>query len=380
MMKTNRLVIILAGLILVWSCKDGFIDDITAVAPGEDVTAPTITIDYPFEGAVIQVLEPIAPVEIKLKAADDIELQSVEVELDGDNIASFNSFKDYRQAIQTFTYATLENGNHTLTVIAEDKTGKTTSKSVNFIKKEPYEAKYEGELIYLPFDGDYLELLSLGSVTPAGNPTFVDGKKGKSIKLDAANSAYLTYPSTVFAGVSSFSMAFWVKPTFVPNDANDGIRGILGLVNFSNTTGFWGNIDYFVENGSNPANSKLVVHVTNDDSESWFNDGTLATVSGFFGNWSHHVITFDGDTRQFKYYINGSLYYSKAAGWTDALTFKNPGPLVFGAVHFMTNPSSTSGSGSQGWASYLTGEFDEIRIFDRAISAGVVEEIYDDEN
>lgn len=56
------------------------------------------------------------------------------------------------------------------------------------------------------------------------------------------------------------------------------------------------------------------------------------------------------------------------------------GPLVFGAVHFMTNPSSTSGTGSQPWASYLTGEFDEVRIFDRAISAEVVEEIYDEEN
>lgn len=164
------------------ACNQG-IDPISPEEPGPDLTAPSIEIEYPFEGAVIQVIEEVAPIEIKVKAIDDIELASVELRLDNISIATFNSFKDYRIAIENFTYETLGNGNHVLSVIALDKAGKSTTKNVNFIKKEPYEAKYEGEVIYLPFDGDYLELLSLTPAVPAGSPTFVDGKKGKSIKL-----------------------------------------------------------------------------------------------------------------------------------------------------------------------------------------------------
>jgi hypothetical protein len=72
------------------------------------------------------------------------------------------------------------------------------------------------------------------------------------------------------------------------------------------------------------------------------------------------------------------LIWSRDAAWADALTFKNSGPIIMGAVHFMTDPSSTSATGSQGWASYVTGEFDEVRIFDRAISDVEVAQIYDD--
>ena len=81
---------------------------------------------------------------------------------------------------------------------------------------------------------------------------------------------------------------------------------------------------------------------------------------------------------QFKYYINGTLKLTKAAGWTDALSFQKPGPLVFGTVQFQTNPSLTTNTGAQDWASYLTGELDEVRLFNRALSAADVQKIYDD--
>ena len=227
-----------------------------------------------------------------------------------------------------------------------------------------------------PFDGDYLELLTIEPGTTGGTPAFVDGIQGKAVSFDASNKGYVLFPSDVLSGVESFSMSFWVKPDFVDANTDGGIDGILGLVNFSNTTGFWGNIDFFVENGSNPAAAKMVIHVTNDDSETWINE--VNNVSGFFGAWTHHVVTYDGTAHQFKYYINGALKLTKAAGWSDALAFKNAGPLVFGTVQFQTNPSLTTNTGAQDWASYLTGELDEVRLFNRALSAADVQQIYDD--
>jgi hypothetical protein len=362
-------------VILAFACNEG-IDDISYVAPGPDETAPGVTITYPFEGARIQVKEDVAPVDIQFQATDDIEIGSIALTLDGTELTEFSDFKDYRRAVQSYRYNTLENGLHTLTVTATDLSGKSTSKSVNFEKVEPYQPKYEGEIFYTPFDGDYLELLTIKAGTTGGSPTFVDGVQGKAVSFDAANKGYVLFPSDALAGVESFSMSFFVKPDFIDANTDNGIDGILGLVNFSNTTTFWGNIDFFVENGSNPAAAKMVIHVTNDDSETWINE--VNNVAGFFGTWTHHVVTYDGAARQFKYYINGVLKLTKPAGWTDPLTFKNAGQLVFGTVQFQTNPSLTSNTGAQDWASYLTGELDEVRLFNRALSADEVQQIYDD--
>lgn len=375
-MKILKHISVIALIIFsAFACNEG-IDPISHVDPGPDQSAPAVTISYPFEGALIRVKADVTPVDIKFEATDDIEIKSIALTLDGTKIGEVSEFKDYRRVLETFSYGTLANGKHTLVVTATDMSDKATSSSVNFEKVTPYEPKYEGEIIYLPFDGDYLELLSITEGTQSGNPTFVDGVQGKAVSLDAANKAYVLFPGTALSGIESFSASFWVKPDFVDANTDGGIDGILGLVNFSNTAGFWGNLDFFVENGTTPAAAKMVIHVTNDDSETWITDAN--NVANFFGAWSHHVVTYDGTAHEFKYYINGVLKLTKAAGWSDALAFKNSGPLVLGTVQFQTNPSLTTGSGSQPWASYLTGELDEVRIFSKALSAADVQQIYDD--
>ncbi len=374
-MKILKFISIGALAIFGSACNEG-IDPISQVAPGPDETAPTVAIAYPFEGAKIMVKDDIAPVDIQFEATDDIEIGSIALTLDGTKITEFTDFKDYRRALGNYRYSTLANGTHILTVTATDLSGKATSSSVNFEKVAPYQPKYDGEIFYAPFDGDYLELLTIESGTTGGSPTFVDGVLGKAVSLDAANKGYILFPSDALSAVESFSMSFWVKPDFVDGNTDGGIDGILGLVNLSNTDGFWGNIDFFVENGSNPSAAKMVIHVTNDDSETWITE--VNNVAGFFGAWTHHVVTYDGAAHQFKYYINGTLKLTKAAGWTDALSFQKPGPLVLGTVQFQTNPSLTTNTGAQDWASYLTGELDEVRLFNRALSAADVQKIYDD--
>jgi hypothetical protein len=217
---------------------------------------------------------------------------------------------------------------------------------------------------YWSFDGTLNEAKSGNSSENAG-ATFVNGFKGQAINFNVANKSYLTFsPSSSLTGVGSFTISFWVNPTFIDANGDNGIDGILGLVNLSNPTGFWGNIDWFVENGSNPSAAKIVAHITNSTGETWMD---VSNFVGLFGNWTNHTLTYEAASSTFTYYINGSIAKTATAGWEGPITFANSGKFVFGTVHFQTTPTLAS-HGAEPWASYLTGSMDEIRIYNKALS------------
>lgn len=375
-MKIFKYLLAVAAFATVIAACDEGIDPITAVPPGDDTASPTVNITYPAEGTLIRVKEEVTPIDIRFEVVDDIEIQTVSVQLDGTSIAEYSEFKDYRRALQSYRYESLTNGPHTLTITATDLSGKSTSQEVTFEKVEPYQPLYDGEVFYMPLDDEVLELISITQATVVGSPSFVPGKVGKAVRFDAANKAYMLFPSDAVSAVSSFSVSFWTHPEFVDSNSDGGIDGILGLANFSNVSGFWGNLDWFVENGSNPSAALIKAHVTNGNGgETWIE---VPGVTNFFGEWTHHVLTYDATAEEFVYYIDAVPVATVAAGWDGPLAFADGGPMVFGTVHFMTNPSLTTGSGAQDWASYLTGSLDEIRMFNKGLSQAEVEQIYND--
>lgn len=378
----KRHLLFVGMLLAMFSCKDQFIDDVKHAPQGDDTAPPAVTINYPFEGALIRVVEDVAPININVSTSDDVEIESVKITLDGNELTEITDFIDYRKSNNVYTYSTLDNGDHTVTVTATDLSGKTTTKTVNFKKAEPYTPKYPGEIIYLPFDGDYLDLITLHAATPSGTQTFVNGPDGgKAVSMSASSMGYILFPGDTLAEQDEFSISFFVNAHFVDSNTDGGIDGILGLVNLSNTTGFWGNIDMFIENGSNATTgAELKTHiVSNSSSETWITGAGFQNLMTFFNQWSHHVMTYSATTHEFKYYINGTLVKTAAAAWgTSALTFTGSGNIVLGAVHFQTNPSQTTGTTSQPWASYLTGEMDDVRVFNRPLSQADVTLIYND--
>lgn len=369
------LIVVAAVAAVIAACNEG-IDPISAVPPGDDTASPTVNITYPGEGTLIRVKEEVTPIDIRFEVVDDIEIQSISVQLDGTSIAEYSEFKDYRRALESYMYESLTNGPHTLTITATDLSGKSTSEEVSFEKVEPYQPAYDGEIFYMPFDDEVLELISITTGTVAGSTSYVPGKVGKAVRLDAANKSYILFPSDAVSAVNGFSVSFWTHPEFIDSNSDGGIDGILGLVNFSNVSGFWGNLDWFVENGSNPSAALIKAHVTNGNGgETWIE---VPGVTNFFGEWTHHVLTYDATAEEFVYYIDAVPVATLAAGWDGPLAFGNGGPMVFGTVHFMTNPSLTTGSGAQDWASYLTGGLDEVRIFNKGLAQEEVEAIYND--
>ena len=103
--------IFLNVLILVFfnACEDG-IDSISRVDPGPDESDPVVIIKYPSEGVQIKVPEPVTSINIKFEVTDDIEIESISVSMDGNEIANFNDFKDYRHAIKEYLYDNVVNG------------------------------------------------------------------------------------------------------------------------------------------------------------------------------------------------------------------------------------------------------------------------------
>jgi hypothetical protein len=211
-------------------------------------------------------------------------------------------------------------------------------------------------IAYWPFDGDLIDKVGGANGTNTGT-TFAVGYKGQALQ-GALNSYVLATPSANITNMHSFTITYWVNS---PAPSN----GIIGLVNLAKTDGFWGNIDMFFENGATNTDGKFRAHIQNGASESWVaKDGIV----NMFDTWTAIAVSYNETTNTFKLYVNGSAIFTSVAAGFGPINFTNVGKLVFGCVHFQTTPSQTSATGSQGWASYLTGRLDEVRIYNMALA------------
>ena len=122
----------------------------------------------------------------------------------------------------------------------------------------------------------------------------------------------------------------------------------------------------FFENGSINTNGKVRVHIAQGT-----NDNTFAVdnVQNLFNTWVNIGFSYDATTSKCTLYVNGSSVSSGTiTGLTGPLNFTNVGQLVFGCVQFQTTPSQTSATSSQPWASFLTGQLDEVRIYNKVLA------------
>ena len=209
---------------------------------------------------------------------------------------------------------------------------------------------------YWAFDGGLIDSVSNTAGTNTGT-SFAGGVKKQSLQ-GAANSYVLTTPSAKVTGLQSFTLTEWIN---TPPPSN----GIIGLFSLSNTTQFWGNLEVFIENGSTNANGKLRIHINQGGDKTYAADNVL----NLFDKWVGLAISYDATTNMVKVYVNGSRVSAGTVnGLAGPLAWTNNGKVVFGTVQFQTTPSQTSATGKQDWASFLTGNVDEIRLYNKALS------------
>jgi hypothetical protein len=209
---------------------------------------------------------------------------------------------------------------------------------------------------YWAFDGSLIDSVSNGTGINTGT-SFGTGVKGKSLQ-GATNSYVLSAPSAKVTSLTSFTLTEWIN-TPAPS------TGIVGLFSLSNKSEFWGNIEVFVENGSTNDNGKLRIHINKGGDKTYAADNIV----NLFGKWVALAISYDATTGTVKVFVNGSrVSAGTVTGLTGPLAFTNSGNLVFGTVQFQTTPSQTTGTTKQDWASFLTGQLDEVRLYDKALT------------
>jgi hypothetical protein len=344
------------------ACNEG-IDPISKVNPGPDQSAPVVTIQYPTEGTEIKVPKLVASITISLEVTDDIEIESITVSIDGSQIAIYNEFLDYRRVILELEYDNVTDGAHVLTVTAKDTEGKTTSESVNFQKALPYIPKYEGEILYLPFDGEYLDLISFQYATEVGMPGFTDENVVGGKAYAGATDAYLTFPGEDLQ-TSEFSAVFWMKINAVPDRAGILNMSIPNPDNSSDGAQRINGFRFFRENAAGKQRFKL--NAGDGAAEIWVDGAEMADVDPATTDWIHFAFTIS--STECRVYINGQMVKeSEFAGidWTgcDELAIMSGGSRF----QYWSHNSDLS---------YM----DELRLFSRILSQEDIQQIIFDES
>lgn len=336
---------LLSLLFIFASCEYDGIDPITKVEPGADAGAPQVNITAPVEGATINVLEEVSSIDIRFEVVDDIEVATVEVMVNGNLIATMDEFMDYRIVKEQVSYDNVTNGDHTVTVKATDLAGNTTSKTVNFSKEPPYTPKFLalGEYIYMPFDGAYIDLMTLTEADVIGNPGFSNNAFLGTGAYKGASDSYLNLPFDGNIG-KEFTAAFWYNVSGDParagilvagDDADDRMQG------------------FRLFREGNADEQRIKLNVGTGTGESW-NDGGVLNPNN--EKWVH--VAFTVTQTQSTIYINGNPVntgtLSAPIDWTGVqnLTIGHGGETFSYWDHL-----------------YDSSGIDELRFFNQALSA-----------
>lgn len=357
MKKINRLILGIFTLLLMVSCYDG-IDSISAVDPGPDAGGPIITIMRPANGLAISDPNPVSTIDIEIKVEDDIEVGTISVLLNGNEIAAYQegTYVDYRIVTRSLSYDNITIGEHTLTVTATDLAGNTTTSVSNFSKEPPYIPMYPGEIFYMPFNGDFTELVTSTSATEVGSPDFnVDDAISGSAYQGAIDS-HLTFPSAALAQGSNFSATFWLKVD--PSDTRAGIINIAPADPVSpadKPSGFG-----LIREGDADS-QKFLLLVGNGTNATWLDGGAAATIDPSLNEWVHFGISISESNLTM--YIDGELVAETAftgIDWTDV-----------GDLSIMSgNPNFN------GWEHKTEqGQMDELRLYNKTLTQSEIQTV-----
>lgn len=349
---------LLPVLVIATACQDGYIDEIQSVAPGADNAAPVVTVGYPEPGVqLIPFTDTKTKINFEFEVRDDVEISSIGITLNGQSLATYTDFKDYRRVVTAHLSDSLALGNYTFAVTATDASGKTTAREVEFEISNVYQAKYPGEIFYMPFEGNvYLDLLENKAATRVGTPGFTAGKSGRAYA--GATNGYLTLPAADYMN-EEFSASFWYRINAVPDRA-----GILTVSppdpsNNNRTSGF----RLFREGGA--TNQTFKLNVGNGTAETWVDGGAAASINpANTTGWIHLAFTISPTAAAV--YINGLLVKDAtyaSMSWANCTSLS----IASGAPNFT----------EWGHVSDLSA-IDELRLFDKALTAAEVKAIFED--
>jgi hypothetical protein len=222
---------------------------------------------------------------------------------------------------------------------------------------------------HFSFEGNLTDSISNTTATNFGT-SFSTGIKGQSLQVGLNNYAVFT-PTPAIKALQNITISFWIN---TPTNA----AGIQTPVSFVNPTQFWGNFDAYFD-GQTATDGFLKWHIygSGGSTEKFLDQWKITNI---WGTWKHYVLTYDATSANFIFYVNGAQFATTNVPAFGSLNFANCPALVLGTIQFMTTPSETTNTGPQSWASYLLGNMDELRIYDKALAPADIKALYQLEN
>jgi len=134
----------------------------------------------------------------------------------------------------------------------------------------------------------------------------------------------------------------------------------------------------FFDNGSTATTGVLKVHMYNNAAITTGVDGWEGgySVANPWNTWIQVVVTYDDSAGKITVYYNGAAAGNNTPANFTPLNWSAAANMVFGTLQFQTTPSLTSATGSQGWASYLTGTLDQVRFYNEVLSSTQISALY----
>lgn len=231
---------------------------------------------------------------------------------------------------------------------------------------------------YWNFDGTQNEIKSSTAATSSSRVSYTPGIKGQAVKLD---SGYLFYNSIpALNSLSTFSVSAWVQ---VSNNFDTLGHAFTSMIFQTSKPGStFGNINLGLETSWKPAtNDTLVVH-------GWYSDGgglqdnrndpfgnpAVGVVKDTSAHWINVIMTVDKSTPvNFLIYANGKSIGAYNTRGSNVYTPLTPSSVIIGG--WLNNvPGQTHTSDT--WPHAFVGSIDQVRVYNKALSADEISALY----
>ena len=309
-------------------------DNFTFTTADIDSIAPTVSITAPAGGTITNTIT------LAANASDNIAVAGVQFKVDGTNVSSEDTSSPYTVS---WTSNTVANGTHTITAVARDTAGNTTTSAAVTVNVQNT-GTGSGLIGAWSFNegtgstvSDTSGLGNIGSIFQA--TWYTTGKYGKALSFDGTND-YVSVPDSNSLDLTNkMTIEAWVRPT-----ASSGWRTVMMKENGSEMA-----YGMYARESTNRPSAWLRINPTSGSSYS-----AGATPALTLNTWTHMASTYDGTT--LRLFINGVQRATRA---TTGNMYSSGDPLKFG--------------GNAIWGEYFAGQLDEIRVYNRALSASEIQ-------
>lgn len=305
-------------------------DEATATARAD--TPPTVQVTAPAAGATVQ-----GNVTLTATASDDVGVAGVQFRVDGVNVGAEDTSAPY-----TTSWASNSgpNGPRVITAVARDTNGATTT-SVSVSVAVNNVAAPSGLVAAYGFNESSGTAVS--DASGRGNAGVINGatrttagRFGGALSFDGVNDFVSVADSPSLDLTNSLTISAWVRPTTIAD-----WRTV--ILKEGSATG----LAYALYSSTNNNRPGGYLEIGGVDREL---KGTASVVTTA---WRHLALTYDGTTMRI--YVDGVLRGSRAQ---TGATATSAGELKIG--------------GNAVWGEWFSGLIDEVRIYDRTLSAAEI--------